>query len=314
MKRHLHLIVIALCLLLITTNGSWLLYARSHLWEPATPSEESKYPYLSKRIFAENQNDMLINFAPLRKQIEAKFESIGQETERSFYFEYLPTGTSIRIGGDAELVAASLIKLPLVMNLYKAAELNKINLDQEVQIQPNELDNAYGELWKKGAGTRLTLREAARLTLIESDNTATHVIFNHIRGLLSEEDQSLARLDVDQNLQNGQAVINARAYTSVLKSLYLSSYLQERNHSQEILSYLTESQETRRLTNKLPRSVKVAHKNGVFNAQWAESDCGIVYAAKRPYALCVMVGMPEDQANSFIADISKEVYDFVVSR
>jgi beta-lactamase class A len=80
------------------------------------------------------------------------------------------------------------------------------------------------------------------------------------------------------------------------------------------LGYLSHSTATNRLTAQLPASVKVAHKIGVYNANWAESDCGIVYVPKRPYVICVMVGLPEDQANKFISDVSKEVYDFVVKQ
>jgi beta-lactamase class A len=217
------------------------------------------------------------------------------------------------VGADQQLTAASLIKVPLVMNLYKAAELKRVDLDKPMPVTESQLDSAYGELWKRGAGFNLTLRQAAEYALKQSDNTATHFIFDHVQNVLSYEEQSLARLDVDQNTDDGQAVITSRAYSSVLKSLYFSSYL-EKKHSQEILKSLSRSTETDRLTKLLPASVQVAHKNGVYNKNWAESDCGIVYVPRRPYILCVMVGLPEDQAEPFIAGVSKDVYDFVTSQ
>jgi beta-lactamase class A len=280
--------------------------------QQSTANPRNDYPYLSARIFAESPNDILINFVSLRKQLETKFNALPAGTHYSFYFEYLPSGTSIRIGDNNELVAASLIKLPLVMNLYRAAELKMVSLDKVVSINEEDLDKAYGDLWKKGAGTQLTLRELARLTLSDSDNTASRTIYRYVKGLLIEENQSLAQLDVDQNLVDGQAVINAKSYTSVLKSLYLASYV-NRDSSNEILSFLTKSSEKNRLTKELPKDVVVAHKNGVYNQSWAESDCGIVYLPKRPYAVCVMVGLPSDEANAFIADVSKAIYDYTSS-
>lgn len=274
-------------------------------------SNASEYPLLSRRIFAENPNDPIVNFVALRKSINTKLGTVS--AQKSFYFEYLPSGTTIKVGSDNELVAASLIKLPLAMNLYRAAELGKINLDKTVTVQPSDVDNAYGDLWKKGAGYRLTLRDATKLMLEASDNTATHVVFDAMKGVLNDDEQSLSQLDVEQNLKDGQAVIDSQSYSSVLRSLYLSSYLSKEN-SQEILSYLSKSDETRRLTNLLPKNIVVAHKNGVYNASWSESDCGIVYVPKRPYLLCIMVGLPEDQANTLIAELSKQVYDYVVSQ
>lgn len=296
---------------------SVILVANITVWAlfflPSSSNARTNYPYLSPRIFADNQNDILIRFLPLRKKLEAKFATLPTDTQYSFYFEYLPSGTSVKIGDDNQLVAASLIKLPLVMNLYRAAELNKINLDKEVTIQESELDGGYGSLYLKGAGTKYTLRQLAQHALEESDNTAAHAIYNHTMNLLSEEEQSLAQLDVDQDMKNGQAVINAKSYASVLKSLYFASFV-NRHSSNEILGYLTNSTEHNRLTKELPSAVKVAHKNGVNDQSWAESDCGIVYAPKRPYTLCVMIGLPEDKANPFIADVSKMIYDYIVEQ
>lgn len=287
---------------------AWVFLSRS------TPeSAQASYPLLSPRIFADSPNDILIRFFPLRKQLETKFEALPEGTQYSFYFEYLPSGTAMRIGDDNQLVAASLIKLPLVMNLYRAAELEKIDLDKTVTIAADEVDGSYGSLWEKGAGTQFTLRRLAQYVLEESDNTAAHAIYNHTKNLLTEEEQSLAQLDVDQTMKDGHAIINAKSYTSVLKSLYFASYV-NRNSSNEILSYLTSSAEHDRLTKNLPSDIKVAHKNGVYDQMKVESDCGIIYATKRPYALCIMIGLSNEESNAFIADVSKTIYDYIIAQ
>jgi len=304
-------LAVGLCVLLVISLGFNVYQARKNRAASDANTQQTRYPYLSKRITLENPNDVLINFVSLRKSLESQLGAV--KAEKSFYFEYIPGGTSIKIGSDNELVAASLIKLPLVMNLYRAAELGRIDLDKTVTLQQSDLDNAYGDLWEEGAGYKLTLRQAAALMLQQSDNTATHVVFNNVRGLLRDDEQSLNQLDVEQNLKDGQAVIDAESYASVLRSLYLSSYLDNEN-SQEILTFLTKSEENRRLTALLPKDLKVAHKNGVFNSAWSESDCGIVYVPKRPYILCIMLGLPEDESNQLIAKLSKEVYDYVISQ
>jgi beta-lactamase class A len=302
-------VVIGAAVLIGLNVLAWALLCR-----PATTSStRANYPYLSSRIFSDSPNDILINFVSLRKELRADFDALPDGTKYSFFFEYLPSGMPIKIGSDNELIAASLIKVPLVMNLYRAAELGKISLDKTVTIRESELDSGYGNLWKKGAGTQYTLRRLAQFALENSDNTATHAIFDNVNGLLADDQQSLSQLDIDLNTENSQAVIDAFSYTSVLKSLYLSSYL-SRDDSQEVLGYLTQSDEHERLTKELPSNVKVAHKNGVYDQDWSESDCGIVYVPKRPYAVCIMVGLPDEQANSFIATTSKKIYDYVVDR
>ena len=304
-------LLLVVCALLLLGNIGWIVRGDPGRGAADTAALQKKFPLLSADVLADNPNDILINFVPLRKALQAKFDALT--VQKSFYFEYLPDGTSIRVGADQQLTAASLIKVPLAMNLYKAAESGYVNLNQTVTVRQDELDNAYGDLYKRGAGFKMTLRQAAQYMLEQSDNTATHVIYDHMQGKLGYDEQSLARLDIDQNIEDGQAVITARSYASVLKGLYFSAYL---NHtdSQELLGYLTHSTAGNRITAQLPKSVPVAHKIGVYNANWAESDCGIVYVPKRPYLLCVMVGLPEDQANDFIAGVSKDIYEYVTKQ
>lgn len=308
-KNKIWYFVAALVALNVIVLGYLVLQAPGRDVENA----RAKHPLLSARIFPDNPNDILMNFVPLRKNLEEKFNGLPAGTKYSFYFEYLPSGTSIRIGDDNELVAASLIKVPLVMDLYRAAELGLTDLDKEIAITEEDLDNAYGDLWEQGAGTKVSLRNLARLALAESDNTASHAIFNHVKYMLKAEEQCLVQLDIDQKMQDGQAVITAKSYSSILKSLYFASCANKAS-SNEILSFLTQSNEVDRLTKNLPADVKVAHKNGVYNQEWSESDCGIVYATGRPYIVCVMVGLPQNEADAFMADISKDIYTYIKSQ
>lgn len=105
----------------------WLGYTMTTATETSSSKKWiSNHPLLSKRLSVEDQNDILINFAPLREAVKFYFSNI--KADYSFYFEYLPTGTSIQAGENTELVSASLVKVPLVMDLYKSIELKKPTL------------------------------------------------------------------------------------------------------------------------------------------------------------------------------------------
>jgi beta-lactamase class A len=269
------------------------------------------YPLLAKRIFIDNPNDTLVNFTSLRRDLRSRFDAIGQPY--SFYFEYLPTGTTIRLNGEKQLVAASLVKLPLVMNLYHAAELGRINLDDSFKLTADDLDPAFGELYKRGAGTSMTYREAAKIALAQSDNTAARAINRSMQGKLSGNEESLPWLDIDYDTSGGEAVISSRGYSSIFKCLYLSCYLKPAA-SQEILTYLTESAFSNRITKYTPKDLKVAHKIGVYNPTNVHSDCGIFYLPQRQYLLCIMMEGDETAVNQTMADTSKQIYDWVSGR
>ena len=271
----------------------------------------SSYPLLAKRIFIDDPNDVFVNFADLRQQIQ-KYVS-DNSLEGSIYFEYLPTGTSIRVDGDEQLVAASLIKLPAAMSLYRLAEKDEINLDETIQIKEEWLDSAYGELYKKGAGYSLTLREATRIMLEDSDNTALKAIGSYLpNDAITGPENPFNSLDVDitQNVDLTVS-ISARSYSSILKCLYFSCYL-SKDDSSELLGYLTKAKNKNRLpAGVLNKDILIAHKIGNF-AQDTQSDCGVVYIPKRNYLLCVMIKSPDNPSgDKKIADISRIAFDFV---
>ncbi len=120
-------------------------------------NEQKMYPLLAKRLFLENRSDILINFQPLRKEIEEYLDRTG--VKHSFYFEYLFTGSTIRYGEDTKLVGASLMKIPVVMDLYKSSEQGKIELDQQVTVRADDIskDPEFGNQESLKAGDVITI-------------------------------------------------------------------------------------------------------------------------------------------------------------
>lgn len=270
----------------------------------------SNYPYLAKRIFAENFSDILINFLELRTDLRNITEPNGDKF--SLYFEYLPTGVSININGTTEFHQASLFKVPVVMSYYHQRERLRDPGDPVLTIQKEDLDDEFGDLWKKGVGYKIKMSEAIRLALAESDNTAIKMIVPRITK--QDFDDVYSSLDIDLNTDSSGAVITTKGYSSILKALYFSSVL-EPEDSQHILNILTKTKFVDKLPAGVPQNISVAHKIGVFNkgkdTPEAYMDCGIVYIPNRPYSLCMYVESDEQTARERMRIISKKVYDYV---
>jgi len=276
-------------------------------------AEISNHNLLSKRIFLSKPNDILVNFEPMRAELRKELAYYDDKV--SLYFEYLPTGTSMRFGDAKQLVAASLLKVPVSMELYRLAEMGKVNLDQEVPLKQEWLDTRYGELYKKGAGYTRTLRELVVIMLEDSDNTA----LNAVQSFVDDNDDDATKsvydsLDVDFSSDRLSLAMSARAYASFMKCLYFSCYLSV-DSSQEIMTYLTKSTYgiTGRIGKYIPDSVTIAHKIGVAG-EAVQSDCGIVYVPNRNYILCIMLDEEQGRGGEVIAQISKKVYDYVTSK
>lgn len=265
----------------------------------------SKYPYLSKRILQEEQNDYLINFLSLRRQLRVMAASYKDTL--AFYFEYLPTGTSIGINEKVEFSAASLIKVPIVMAYYHYKERMGLSTNRTVKIQEDQIDSGFGDLWKRGAGAEITLEEAVRLSLIESDNTAGLVLAGNVPQ--EDFDDVYEGLDIDFFEEKDEVIITAKQYASILKALYFSSVL-TKDSSQQILDLLTATNFHDKLRAGVPKDIPVANKFGLLGRELFQ-DCGIVYVPKRPYLLCMVSHSNEEVARERMRNISSTIYQFV---
>lgn len=284
------------------------------LWQNVLKNEnhfaqlQEKYPYLSKRILMEFPQDILINFLPLRKKIKETTRSYGKSF--AVYFEYLPTGTSIGINEKDEFIAASLFKLPVVMAYYRHKEQAHNDADPTIKLKKDMLDKRFGDLWQKGEGYEINLKDAVRTTLEKSDNTAARALVPQI----AQEDFAdvYQGLDIDLKVKDQGALLSAKQYASILKALFYSAVL-TKDHSQEILSYMTQTDFHDKLPAGIPDNVSVAHKIGVVELENYEAylDCGIVYLPRRPYVLCMISQSDEETARIRMKNMSKVVYEYV---
>ncbi len=268
---------------------------------------QERYPYLSRRIFAENRNDLLIYFVPLREAMRKYVKE--QPEEIGVYFEYLPSGTSIGVNEKMEVRFASLIKMPGVMAVYKQIEKGAMRKNDVLAVKEENINRGFGNLWRKGSGTKITVEEAIVLSLIESDNTAYRVLASALP--LGALEDVFNNLDITIEQIQGFPIITPKNYTSILRSLYLSSYLQ-REDANEILSLLTQTPFNDKLVAGVDPGVKVAHKIGTFESDGIFSDCGIIYIPNRPYSLCIMVRGNNETATKHMTLLSKMVFGYVV--
>ncbi len=268
---------------------------------------------MSKRIFTQEPNDVIINFVPLRKAL--KEYVLNQDDKIGLYFEYLPSGVSVGVNDREEMKLSSLSKVPLAMSILKKVEKGEINLEDIIILKKENLNQNFGNLWKKGEGAKVSVKELIEESLINSDNTAYHSLLS----ILNNEEV----LDVYDNLEievfskDTEPFVSPKSYSSIFRSLYLSSYISEKN-SNYLLDILSKTS----FSDKIPaglsdKSIKVSHKIGVFSRvdtkdnEKVFSDCGIIYFPNRPYILCVFVKDSDLDAKKHISYLSKMIYEYI---
>jgi beta-lactamase class A len=276
----------------------------------STKELQQKYPHLSQRILSDYNRDLILHFVPLRAKLRELVEN-NYGGDFSFYFEYLPTGTSIGVNEKTEFYSASLLKVPVVMAYYHHRRKNNIVDDPIVTIGKSDLSDRFGRLWSMGVGSKIKLSKAVELSLMESDNTAANIIQRQI----DQEDFSYVYNGLDITLkkeEGNKASVTTKAYASILKALFFSSLLPKED-SEYILDLLTKTKFKDKLPAGVPANIPVAHKISVYENLEIPiyADCGIVYVPKRQYLLCMASRSSEEVARERMKTVSKIVYEFV---
>lgn len=298
------------CLLLLSIGVFLIKDRRDSSHVPTSvhsATQEDTYPLLSRRIYRIPEQQLILNYVPLRKDLRTYIAT--QSGTVSVYFEYIPTGNSIAINDQIPFAFASLLKVPMAMAVQKKIATGQLHQTDELIITKETIDPNFGTLWEKGIGTKITVADALRLTLQESDNTAYQLLRTKITA--PEFAAIFENLDIPLLVEGDQPVVTAKNLTSVFKSLFFSSSLTQPDSS-TILDSLTHSTYTTGIRSDIPDSIKIAHKMGVREETKALYDCGIIYLPNKPYFLCVMTqNFSPEQGEHILQTISDKIYTFL---
>lgn len=248
----------------------------------------------------------------LVRQIEV-LKSSGTIKEAAFYFRDLDNGLMMGYGETTPFRPASLLKVPLMFAVFKAAEKNPAMLDRKVPaLPPYEFFTTqhFPPAHPVAPGREYTIRELLRAMIVESDNSAMRTLI----GTLTNEEYLAIFTDMGLRIPNVRDLddpVTVREYSAFFRILYNASYL-NRDSSQAGLELLAASDFKSALTAGTPPGTVVAHKFGErreADGNYSFHDCGIVYHPKTPYLLCVMtVGPDIDKLDDAIASLSAVAY------
>lgn len=275
------------------------------------------YPLINETVTSGLGKHYIINMQPLRERLVEIAAEYGYK--KHIYFAYLNNDSWIGVNEREYFTAASTIKVPLAMSVMHAVEERKISLDDTYTVQSEDLDDNFGELYKTAEGKTFTIRELMKITLEESDNTASSALFHALQEIGIEDPFSnvYTFMGWDNYPGIGETPeyfdVNLKILSNMFLALYNAKYV-DIDSSQEILDYLDNENFNEQIVAGVPDGIPVAHKSGVQTESDSYSDCGIVYAPNRHYLLCIgSEGAPKPVADAFMKEISKTVYDYVIN-
>jgi beta-lactamase class A len=245
--------------------------------------------------------------------------------------QHFPSGTTILLNPDAVMPTASLIKLPVMAEVYFQAQEGKVRLDEMLTLTKEEMVIGSGILNEHfSPGAKFSLRDTVRLMMVFSDNTATNMVLEKI-GIPSTNARmnalgfpetrinakvfrgSTTSVDPARTKQYGLGSTTAREMLGLLEMLHREKLVSPAA-CKAMNEHLLKCDDKEKFPRLLPKDVKIRHKTGsVSNAR---TDAGILEFPGGPVALVVLTNENEDQSwtaenagNRLCAEVAKAVVD-----
>ncbi|MFM7206679.1 MAG: serine hydrolase, partial [Planctomycetaceae bacterium] len=92
----------------------------------------------------------------------------------------LGTKASFASAADRQMPLASLVKVPVMVAAYAAAHEGRVRLDETVSFTADDVVPGSAVIDKLSPGAEFTLRDAIRMMIASSDNTATNIVIERI--------------------------------------------------------------------------------------------------------------------------------------
>ncbi|GAC1443723.1 MAG: serine hydrolase [Vulcanimicrobiaceae bacterium] len=231
--------------------------------------------------------------------------------------EDLATGMTSGINASESLPAASTIKIPVMIEVFKQMEAGTVDLNTRLRVESHDKDYGWGDLADARVGTVRSVKDLLWLMITDSDNTATNMLIRRVgRSNINQTmaDLGLTRTRLHDDIRTATDSIRYTLRSSprdMVKMLdaIARDRLVDTWSSRQMLAILSGQRHNTLLPMALPKDVVIAHKTGSLHDTL--NDVGIVYHDNEPYVIAVMTTrLPSlDVGRRFIRKISRIAYD-----
>jgi beta-lactamase class A len=270
----------------------------------------------------------------LKKSILNRIEPV--DGNFGIAFKDLVSGETLFINEKENFHAASTMKTPVMIEVYKQAEQGKFSLQDSIEVKNEfksmvdgsvfymDISDDSGEKLYNFIGKKVTIYQLIYDMITVSSNLATNILIDIVDA--KNVMKTMAEIGAE-DIQVLRGVEDLKAFdkgfnnttTAFDLMLILESIAEGKIVSEgacnEMIEILSDQKFRSKIPALLPPEVKVANKSG--NITGVEHDSGIVYLPDgKKYILILLAKNLADDSEGIKAEaeISKLVYDFVNSK
>lgn len=234
-----------------------------------------------------------------------------------FVWDY-DTGNYVDINASETFSAASIIKIPVLLQLFRSIENNQVSLYDEMPLTEYYRSEGSGDLQFRAANSRYTLDQLARVMITHSDNSATNMIMSQIGSMTDVNqgirDWGLTHTQVHNWLPDlaGTNFTTARDLARMLYNIENPDFLSAESR-EKIFDYMGHVKNNRLIQAGLGSGASFLHKTGDIGKMLG--DAGIVFAPNgKKYIVVILANRPYNSplGKDFIVKASEIIYNYMV--
>lgn len=233
----------------------------------------------------------------------------------ALYYRPLEGGCALNYNENEPLIAASVIKIPIMAEAFRRFEDGSLSPEEKHVIRADEKMPSCGAINRMHDGLEVTMRDLVELMIVLSDNSATNILIDRLgieainanMRACGLEKSTLCRklFDQEAHLAGLENTITAREMGILLEMMYRGELV-----SAEASAQMIEILRNQKLNGKMPfflkpQGIASAHKTGEDDG--ITHDVGIVFTSK-PFVLCMLSNETDVPAfERLIQDIARDL-------
>ena len=244
--------------------------------------------------------------------------SLYPSVHPSVYVWDYESGNYADVNADEIFPTASIIKLPVLVELFRSIEKNQLSLKDEMSLTEYFRTEGSGSLQFKAADSKYSIDTLARVMITESDNSATNMLMAKL-GSMTDINSAIRQWGLKHTYVQtwlpdlgGTNHSTARDMAAILYNIDNPDFLS--NSSREkIFDYMGHVHNNRLIAAGLPAGAEFLHKTGDIGKMLG--DAGIVFAPNgKKYIVVIFANRPHNSplGKEFIVKASEIIYNNMV--
>ena len=215
----------------------------------------------------------------------------------------LPTGERFSHNGDRRFVAASTVKIAIMIELFRQIDAGQLSLEMRHTLRPADKATGSGIVANLHDGIELTLGDLAYLMMSISDNSSTNMLIDYVgqaRVNATMQDLDMAGSTLGRRMRGKQAEAREQEnwavpadYTRAIAALLDGSAASAASCA-KMLDLLEAQQNDRRIARHLPRTGRPRWGSKTGSLPGVTNDVGYVVTER---GTAIMAIFCENQSN-----------------